>query len=149
MLVPLQEKRTEQASQLLSTADSAASLRLLVTAKLVTLGYQGFGDSEAWSVFVYGRGWYDQLRFGGCSQHHHTALFFLCIEGKLRPREVTQWELILSKVDSALILLPDRRLIVQKGETEALSGVEHPAFPLLVQCLVNLSQAIWYPKKTF
>lgn len=58
VLVPLQEKRTEQASQLLSTADSAASLRLLVTAKLATLGYQGFGDSEAWSVFVYGRGWY-------------------------------------------------------------------------------------------
>lgn len=65
LLGSLQEKHREQASQLLSTADSAASLRLLVTAKLVTLGYQGFGDSEACSVFVSGRGCYDQLRFGG------------------------------------------------------------------------------------
>lgn len=60
---------------------------------------------------------------------------------------VTQWELILSTVGSALTLLPDQRLIVQKGETEALSGVEHRAFPLLVQCLVNLSQTIWNPNK--
>lgn len=38
LLVSLQEKHREQASQLLSTADSAASLRFLVTAKFVTLG---------------------------------------------------------------------------------------------------------------
>lgn len=54
------------------------------------------------------------------------------MEGKLRPREVTQWGLILSKADLALTPLPDQRLIVQKGETEVLSGMEYPAFLVLV-----------------
>jgi hypothetical protein len=68
-----------QASQLLNAADPAASLRalILVSAKLVTLGCQGFVQSQAWSVVV-----------RECSQHHHTGLFSICTEEKLRSKEV-------------------------------------------------------------
>lgn len=43
LLVPLQEKHMEQVSRPLSTAHSAASLRPLITSKLVTLGYHTLG----------------------------------------------------------------------------------------------------------